>query len=194
MPGVSDEAEAQINGSQGNGSLWKRVRSGLWTFLKRIVGRDLELPKVDPLSGKDHCFTRVEYVSRWGLVEFGVTCPKCEALAAAPGQFKRVWNTADGEAVTCPECKSTLLASPTTEKEEHLLPYSTKLHKFSRTRHQWSPYTSQQAAEIRETLPKRLAKDPMAVLTAEAAIELAEKGGSLEEPIAIELEAEEKSA
>lgn len=177
MPGTREEAEELIFASQESGSSLKRALSGLWKFLKKIVGlgSSRDLIKVDPLSGKDHCFTRVEYVSRWGLVEFGVTCPKCEAVAAGPGQFKRVWNTADGEAVTCPECKSTLLASPTTEKDEHLLPYSTKLHAFSRKRHPWSPYTTQQAADIRETLAARLKRDPFDAIEKETADAAQEK-------------------
>lgn len=46
-----------------------------------------------------------------------------------------------------------LLASPDTEHEDHLLPFTTDMYKFSRKRHPMSPYSSQEAHVIRQAKP-----------------------------------------
>lgn len=133
-----------------------------------LFGRKTRFIRVqDTLNATGHHFSDVEFVDRWGLVEFGITCPRCEKVAAAQWQFDRIVETNTGEGIFCPECGALLLACPTTEKEEHLLPYTKDLEKFARERHALSPHSSEEASKIRmqraAEKAERLA-DPMAVV------------------------------
>ena len=164
-----------VNGVRGTGGsvfgrLVHTVACGcMWPIrsLGYLFGRRKKiLPIQDVINATSHCFTDIEYTDRWGLVEFGVTCPRCEKAVAAPWQFDRIVQTNAGEGIFCPGCGALLLASPVTEKEEHKLPYTKELETFSRKRHPLSPYTSEEASKIRMAAAAAKA-DPLSVVQKE---------------------------
>ena len=154
-------------GGLGLGRMVVRGFMCLMRWCGCLFGRKPRFIQVqDTLNAKGHHFTDVEFIDRWALVEFGVTCPRCEKIVAAPWQFERIVETNTGEGIFCPGCGALLLACPTTEKSEHLLPYTKDLEKFSRQRHQLSPYSSEEASKIRmQTAMERA--DPLAVVQKE---------------------------
>lgn len=96
---------------------------GVWLLapasLKRVLGRSPygHLPRQrlrvigpdgEPLGDSDEA---IAYVSRHGLLERGITCPCCGALAARPGEFDKIAQTSWGEAILC-SCLRMLLAAP----------------------------------------------------------------------------------
>jgi hypothetical protein len=54
----------------------------------------------------------VAYVSRHGFQQRGVTCPRCEWLAAKPGEWEKLHENQWGEYVACGKCGRMLYASP----------------------------------------------------------------------------------
>ena len=85
-------------------------RLWLWIFHKENVATKEEREK--------HCLP----VSRHGLDDKGVICPRCHELAVEPGDWRKIHkieriDTKTGryyyeEAVCCPECNAFLMASP----------------------------------------------------------------------------------
>ncbi len=118
-------------------------------------------PLHDPMNS-EHGEHNVGYVSRWALVEFGVECTRCGEPAATRMAFHRIRKVKlpDGslaEIVDCPVCHTALIASPTTEKGEHLLDTKNKrvsqeLATFARKRHALSPLSPMEAHSERQRL------------------------------------------
>lgn len=77
---------------------------------QRYIGPDGA--SAGPVGGEPLPFESVCWVSRHGLAKAGVVCPKCNALAAKPGEYGLIMQTHRGEAIPCYGCKSVLLASP----------------------------------------------------------------------------------
>lgn len=150
---VASTSPSAARGSNKTGSWFGRWVSALVGLVRKPRVRRAVFDPVNTISG---CEANVEYVSRWALVEFGVSCPRCGGLAAQKGQFSKIIETTSGEAVQCADssCRWLLMASPDTEHEDHLLAFDIKtMYKFSRVRHPMSPYSSQEAHVIRQSKP-----------------------------------------
>jgi len=77
-------------------------------------------------------------VSRHGLLQQGIICPSCGALAVRPGDFEQVHRTRFGEAVHCQGCLAILLASPddAIDPVSEAEPYNEEVyHTFARVGH-----------------------------------------------------------
>lgn len=157
-PSPSVETETSLWAARGLKAIRRWCGWLTSTLLALVPTRKLRavFDPINVASGSNGCQGNTEYVSRWALVEFGVSCPRCGGLAAQKGQFSKIIKTTSGEAVQCADstCRWLLFASPDTEHEDHKLPFDAKaMYRFSRERHPMSPYSSQEAHVIRQSKP-----------------------------------------
>lgn len=136
---------------------WDRV----WCFMPSWLGK-IE-PLNDPMNGTD-VEHNIGYVSRWSVVEFGVGCTRCGEVAAPRMGFHlirrvRLPDRSIAEVIDCPHCHTVLVASPVTEKGEHLIPDTSstrrELATFARKRHVLSPLSPMEAHTERKRLKIR---------------------------------------
>jgi hypothetical protein len=165
---------------------WVRRHAPLW--MQRIE------PLHDPMNGTD-AEHNVGYVSRWSLVEFGVGCTRCGEIAAPRMGFHlirrcRLPDKSVAEVIDCPHCHTVLVASPTTEKGEHLLPSTPKIARelatFALKKHPLSPMSAMEAHTERMSKDRRTKVKDLVALNPLDHVRYASEQANADKPDTIE--------